>query len=99
MVEEAAGADGALAEELAALLGVPRLGAAERDAVLDLTRVAAHTTARRFGPLVAYAVGLAAGAGDDPAVRTRAVRDAAAALQARAAAADAAADAAPPAAG
>lgn len=74
--------DAALEAYFAALadrVGTPPLGADEAAAVLDLTRVVAHTSERRYAPLVAYAVGLAAGqsaAPLDPLARVARVREA-----------------------
>ena len=45
--------------ELAASAGTAALSDAEADAVLDLTRVVAHTRERRLAPLTAYAAALA----------------------------------------
>lgn len=50
------------------------LSAEETDAVLDLTKVVAHTSERYYAPLAAYAAGLAIGAGTDPAERAARVR-------------------------
>ncbi|MGH8909155.1 MAG: DUF6457 domain-containing protein [Egibacteraceae bacterium] len=54
--------------------GTPLLDAQEIDAVLDLTKVVAHTAERYYAPLAAYAAGLAIGAGADPAERAARVR-------------------------
>jgi Domain of unknown function (DUF6457) len=59
---------------LADAVGTPLLTADEAAAVLDLTREVAHGTVRRFGPLAAYAAGLAIGAATEPAVRTARVQ-------------------------
>ncbi|HEY8340948.1 MAG TPA: DUF6457 domain-containing protein [Egibacteraceae bacterium] len=70
--------DAALEAYFAALAeraGTPALGAEEAAAVLDLTRVVAHTSERRFAPLVAYAVGLTAGRSPDPPARVARVRE------------------------
>lgn len=48
-------------DQLLNRLGLPLLDPQERTAVLDLTRVVAHGTERRFGPLTAFALGLALG--------------------------------------
>lgn len=40
-------------------LGVALPHGAEQEAVLDLTRVVAHSSERHFGPLAAYALALA----------------------------------------
>lgn len=45
--------------ELAATAGTMPLSDAEAEAVLDLTRVVAHTRERRLAPLTAYAAALA----------------------------------------
>lgn len=68
---------------LAGLLGIPDLDDAERTAVLDLTRVVAHTVQRRFGPLAAYAVGLAADEATEPAERLAVLRRAVDLLESR----------------
>ncbi|HEX6128000.1 MAG TPA: DUF6457 domain-containing protein [Candidatus Limnocylindria bacterium] len=49
-------------ERVRAELGVesPRLTEPEREALLDLTRLAAHTSERVAGPLTVYALGMAA---------------------------------------
>lgn len=44
--------------DLAARAGTAPLSDAEADAVLDLTRVVAHTRERRLAPLTAYAAAL-----------------------------------------
>jgi hypothetical protein len=72
-------ADDAVLAELSELLGLPLLSEEEQEAVLDLTRVVAHGVQRRFGPLTAYALGLAMSLradedGSDPADRTLRVR-------------------------
>lgn len=54
--------------------GTPPLTPEETDAVLDLTKVVAHTAERYYAPLAAYAAGLAIGAGTDPAERAERVR-------------------------
>ncbi len=69
--------------DLADLLAVPLLSAAEQDAVLDLTRVVAHGIERRFGPLAAYALGLAMSTRTDPEHRATRVRDAIERMQSR----------------
>ncbi|CAN5200941.1 hypothetical protein BH23ACT9_BH23ACT9_00650 [soil metagenome] len=51
--------DEAFLRDLSELLGTPEPSAAEREAVLDLTRVVAHSSERRFGPLTVYALALA----------------------------------------
>lgn len=50
---------------LAERLGTPVPGDDEVAAVLQLTRVVAHGTERRFGPVAVYVLGLAAGAAGD----------------------------------
>ncbi len=52
---------------LAEAAGTPSVGPDEATALLDLARVTASRTQRRFAPLTAYALGLAIGAGDAPA--------------------------------
>lgn len=59
---------------LAAEGGTAPLTPGEADAVLDLTKVVAHTAERYYAPLAAYAAGLAIGAGTDPAERAERVR-------------------------
>ncbi len=54
--------------------GTPTLDPQETDAVLDLTKVVAHTSQRYYAPLAAYAAGLAIGAAVDPAERAARVR-------------------------
>ena len=54
-------------------LGVTLPTAAEQEAVLDLTRVVAHRSERRFGPLAVYALALAL-AEEDPSPEARVVR-------------------------
>jgi hypothetical protein len=54
--------------------GTPALTPEETDAVLDLTKVVAHTAERFYAPLAAYVAGLAIGAGTDPAERAARVR-------------------------
>lgn len=70
--------DEALERYLAAFAvegGTPEVSAEEARAVLDLTRVVAHTAERRFAPVCAYLAGLAAGAdGDDDGARVRRLR-------------------------
>ncbi|WP_370327372.1 DUF6457 domain-containing protein [Euzebya sp.] len=63
------------------LLGVPAMSGEERTAVLDLVRVVAHTTERRYGPLVAYGLGLALSRSTDPAERATHLRTAIEAVQ------------------
>jgi hypothetical protein len=46
-------------EALAERAETPVIGQDEADAVLDLTRVVAHSSERRFAPLTAYVAGLA----------------------------------------
>jgi Domain of unknown function (DUF6457) len=52
----------------------------EIEAVLDFTRVVAHTQERRYAPVASYALGLALGTAD-PAERVEAIRRAIAAMQ------------------
>lgn len=55
--------------------GTPPLTAAEARAVLDLARVVAHTSERRYAPVTAYLAGLAAGVeGLDSDARERRIR-------------------------
>ena len=51
--------------ELAATAGTAPLSDAEAEAVLDLTRVVAHTRERRLAPLTAYAAALRLGELDE----------------------------------
>lgn len=53
-------------DRFADAVGVPRLDAAEVDALLDLARVVAHGTERKNAPLAAYLAGRAAGQGASP---------------------------------
>lgn len=61
-------------EALAGRAGTAPLSAEEIDEVLDLARVVAHTTERRFAPLTAYAAGLAL-AGTSPEERAGRLRE------------------------
>jgi hypothetical protein len=54
--------------------GTAPLGDAEAEAVLDLTRVVAHTSERRYAPLTAYALALTMAAEAAPEQRTARVR-------------------------
>jgi hypothetical protein len=54
---------------LGAVAGTPPVSSEEAASVLDLAREVAHASERRFAPVAAYAVGLAA-AGVQPAERT-----------------------------
>lgn len=69
--------------EIAELLGTPRPTAAERTAVLDLTRIVAHSTERRFGPLAVYALALSLDPATEPAERSARLHAAIAAVEAR----------------
>lgn len=60
--------------ELAAAAGTAPLSDAEAEAVLDLTRVVAHTRERRLAPLTVYAAALAFG-GLDEAARVARLRE------------------------
>jgi hypothetical protein len=60
--------------DLAARAGTAPLSDAEAGAVLDLTRVVAHTRERRLAPLTAYAAALAMD-GLDEAARIARLRD------------------------
>jgi hypothetical protein len=62
-------------DRLAADAGTPPLTEDEAKAVLDLTKVVAHTSERFYAPIAAYAAGLAIGAAADPAARAARVRD------------------------
>ncbi len=61
--------------KLAATGGTPPLSPEETEAVLDLTKVVAHTSERYYAPLAAYAAGLAIGAAPEPAARAARVRE------------------------
>jgi hypothetical protein len=70
--------DDARLAALTEALGVTAPDAAEQAAVLDLTRVIAHSSERRFGPLAVYALALAmdpAGAPDQRTDQLRAAID------------------------
>jgi hypothetical protein len=74
---------GAYINRLGATVGAPSVSVDEAEVVLDLAREVAHASERRFAPVAAYAVGLAA-AGLEPAERVeiaRRVIDAAKALE------------------
>lgn len=60
--------------DLAELLGVEDLSAEEQAAVLDLAKVVAHTSVRRYAPLVAYALGRTIDDDGDDAGRIAAIR-------------------------
>jgi hypothetical protein len=62
-------------DRLAAEAGTPPLTPDETDAVLDLTKVVAHTSERFYAPIAAYAAGLAIGGGTDPDDRAKRVRE------------------------
>jgi hypothetical protein len=72
---------------LAAEGGTPPLTTEEVDAVLDLARIVAHTSERRFAPLTTYLAGLTIGVsgggtdGAERAARIRALSRAAAGLR------------------
>ncbi|WP_108666885.1 DUF6457 domain-containing protein [Euzebya rosea] len=74
--------DDAFFAQLAALLGTPEITAEERTAVLDLTRVVAHGSERRYAPLTAWALALTLSAEDSADERTARVRAAITALEA-----------------
>lgn len=61
-------------DRLAADGGTPPLTPEETKAVLDLTKVVAHTSERFYAPLAAYVAGLSLDAATDPAVRVARVR-------------------------
>lgn len=48
-------------EQVEAVTGIESWDRVETDLVLDLARVVAHGTERRFAPLTAYALGVAVG--------------------------------------
>jgi hypothetical protein len=73
--------DEAFFSKLAEATAAEPVSAAEIDAVLDFTRVVAHTQERRYAPVASYALGLALGAAD-PAERVEAIRRAITAMQA-----------------
>lgn len=65
--QSAPGARFAYVDELRTLLdrlGLPSLDDEEAELVLDLTRAVAHGWERRFAPLTAYALGVAADGAD-----------------------------------
>lgn len=62
--------------DLSALLGTPTMGEDERTAILELTRVVAHSSERRFAPLTAYALALTMSPQADTATRARQVQEA-----------------------
>ena len=66
---------------LAIEAGTPALSPEETDAVLDLTKVVAHTSERFYAPIAAYAAGLAIGVDTDPSERATRVRELIAAVQ------------------
>lgn len=68
-------------DRLAAQAGTARIADDEVTAVLDLARIVAHGTERRFAPLAAYAVGLGLPADTRPAERAEHVRNVIAAVQ------------------
>jgi len=57
--------DAGFLDRLAASLDVPPLADDEVDRLLDLARVVAHGTERRFAPLAAFLAGVAVGRGRD----------------------------------
>lgn len=67
--------------QLSKLLGTPQMSAEERTAVLDLARLVAHGSERRYAPLTAYALGLSMSAADNPDSRRASVRHAIAKLE------------------
>lgn len=69
-------ADEEFLAQMSDLLGTPLLSSQERAAVLDLTRVIAHSTERRFGPLAVYALGLSMTAATSPHDRLERVQQA-----------------------
>jgi hypothetical protein len=73
--------DEAFFAKLAEATAAEPVSAPEIDAVLDFTRVVAHTQERRYAPVASYALGLALGAAD-PAERVEAIRRAITAMQA-----------------
>lgn len=66
---------------LAVRAGTPAIGSEEAGAVLDLTRIVAHGSERRYAPVAAYAAGLAMAEGAAPDERTARVRAVVAAVQ------------------
>ena len=73
--------DEAFFAKLAEATAAEPVSAPEIDAVLDFTRVVAHTQERRFAPVASYALGLALGAAH-PDARVEAIRRAIASVQA-----------------
>jgi hypothetical protein len=59
--------------DLAERAGTATVTEAEAEAVLDLARVVAHTSERKYAPIAAYALGLVQGAAE-PAARVEAAR-------------------------
>lgn len=72
--------DEAFFSKLADLTTAEPVSAPEIEAVLDFTRVVAHTQERRYAPVASYALGLALGAAE-PTERVEAIRRAIAAVQ------------------
>ena len=64
-------------------LGVSLPHGPEEEAVLDLTRVVAHSSERPYGPLAAYAVGLAMSHDATPEQRLERLRTAIDAIESR----------------
>ena len=67
--------------DLATHAGTAPINPAEAQAVLDLARVVAHGSQRRYAPVAAYAAGLAIGVGTDPDQRAERLRAVTAAVQ------------------
>ncbi|MGI9016536.1 MAG: DUF6457 domain-containing protein [Euzebya sp.] len=80
--------DDAELAQLVAQLDLVELTAEECTAVLDLTRVVAHSGQRKFGPITAYALGLSLGADTDPTDRLTRLQRAIATITDRSAATD-----------
>lgn len=76
------GDDDRFFSQLSELLGTPEMGEGEREAVLDLTRLVAHSSQRRYAPLTAYALGLSISGQHHSGDRMASVRQAIAQLQA-----------------
>lgn len=60
--------------ELASEVGTAPLTEAEAAELLDLARVVAHSTQRKYAPLATYAMGLALGTAGTAAERAAAIR-------------------------
>lgn len=75
------GDDDRFFSKLSELLGTPEMSEGEREAVLDLTRLVAHASERRYAPLTAYALGLSISGQHRSGDRMASVRQAIARLE------------------